>query len=161
MGISSMLESVPRKWRTPKLMYALFAIELPLCVATLALFGIAQPDLYRTRFWQFGADQGWNSNPNQLIYAFANYKPISSPLPWSQLFVLHAVIFDPKILRANTRQHHKFQRGHFRPLSVHASLQSRYVHHWRLPPSNFAHCALWTRGRLGRLHPQPSWTRHE
>lgn len=60
--------------------------ELPVSVAVLALYGIASPDLYRTRFWQEGSDQGWNSNPNQLIYAFANYNPISAPLPWSQLY---------------------------------------------------------------------------
>ena len=87
MGISSLLEAVPRKWRTPKLLLALFIIEIPFCIAALALFGIAQPDLYRTQFWQFGSDQGWNSNPNELIYAYANYKPIKAPLPWSQLSV--------------------------------------------------------------------------
>ena len=87
MGILSLLEAVPRKWKTPKLLLALFIIEIPFCIAALALFGIAQPDLYRTQFWQFGSDQGWNSNPNELVYAYANYKPIKAPLPWSQLFV--------------------------------------------------------------------------
>ena len=87
MGISSCLSSVPRKWKTPKLLVSLFVIELPFSIAALALFGIAAPDLYRTRFWQQGSDLGWNSNPNQLIYAYANYKPIKAPLPWRQLFV--------------------------------------------------------------------------
>ncbi|KAK0516075.1 hypothetical protein JMJ35_002109 [Cladonia borealis] len=84
MGILSLLDAVPRKWRTPKLLLAMFIIEIPFCIAALALFGISQPDLYRTQFWQFGSDMGWNSNPNQLIYAYANYKPINAPLPWSQ-----------------------------------------------------------------------------
>ncbi|KAL2052255.1 hypothetical protein ABVK25_007414 [Lepraria finkii] len=84
MGISSCLSSIPRKWRTPKLLIAMFIIELPFSIAGLALFGIASPDLYRTRFWQQGSDLGWNSNPNQAIYAAANYKPYSAPIPWSQ-----------------------------------------------------------------------------
>lgn len=87
MGALSFLSSIPRQWRTPKVLVGLFVIELPLSIAALALFGIAQPDLYRTKFWQEGSDQGWNSNPNQLIYAAANYKSINAPLPWSQLFV--------------------------------------------------------------------------
>ena len=86
MRIPSFLTSIPRQWRTPKIIVGLFVLELPLTVAVLALFGIAQPDLYRTRFWQEGADHGWNSNPNQIIYGIANYRPVKAPLPWSQLF---------------------------------------------------------------------------
>lgn len=84
MRVPSCLSSIPRQWRTPKALIGLFILEVPFSIAALALFGIAQPDLYRTRFWQEGADQGWNSNPNQLIYAIANYRPIKAPLPWSQ-----------------------------------------------------------------------------
>jgi len=62
-------------------------LELPFSIAALALFGIASPDLYRTKLWQEGADQGWNSSPIDKIYAYANYKPYHTPLPWSQLFV--------------------------------------------------------------------------
>ena len=65
----------------------MMAFEMPLSVAALALYGIASPDLYRTQFWQEGSNHGWNSNPNQLIYAYANYKPISPPLPWSGKYV--------------------------------------------------------------------------
>ena len=86
MRFPSSLASIPRQWRTSKVILGLFVFELPLTVAALALFGIAQPDLYRTRFWQEGADHGWNSNPNQIIYGIANYKPVKAPLPWSQLF---------------------------------------------------------------------------
>ena len=85
MTLRSCLSGVPKHWKTPKTLRLLFALELPLSIAALALFGIAQPDLYRTRFWQEGSDHGWNSNPNQIVYAYANYKPISAPLPWSQL----------------------------------------------------------------------------
>ncbi|MCJ1272380.1 hypothetical protein MMC21_000166 [Puttea exsequens] len=92
MGISSRLSSVPHKWRTPKILLGLFVLEVPMCIAALALFGIAEPDLYRTRFWQEGSDHGWNSNPNQLIYAYANYKPIQAPLPWRQFTTTFNVV---------------------------------------------------------------------
>ena len=86
MTLRSCLSAVPREWKTPKVLVGMMVLELPLSIAALALFGIAAPDLYRTQFWQEGSDQGWNSNPNQLIYAYANYRPISTPLPWSQLY---------------------------------------------------------------------------
>ncbi|RFU33267.1 hypothetical protein B7463_g3088, partial [Scytalidium lignicola] len=44
-------------------------------VAGLALFGIASPNLYRTKLWQVGSDYGFNSSPNQALYAYANYQP--------------------------------------------------------------------------------------
>lgn len=90
MRLPSFLSSIPREWRTPKIILGLLVLEVPLTIAALALFGIAQPDLYRTRFWQEGADHGWNSNPNQLIYAIANYRPVTAPLPWRQLFACSA-----------------------------------------------------------------------
>ncbi|CAF9903111.1 MAG: hypothetical protein HETSPECPRED_000120 [Heterodermia speciosa] len=84
MGLSSCYSAIPRQWRIPRAIYVLFAIELAFSVAALALFGIAQPDLYRTRLWQEGSDHGWASNPNEIVYAYANYKPMKVPLPWSQ-----------------------------------------------------------------------------
>lgn len=71
------------RWRIPKVMVALFVLELPLTVACLALFGIADPDTYRTTMWQIGSDNGFNSNPNEILYAAANYRPIHVPLIWS------------------------------------------------------------------------------
>lgn len=87
MGLSSCYSAIPRQWRTPRTIYVLFAIELAFSIAALALFGIAQPDLYRTRLWQEGSDHGWASNPNEIVYAYANYKPMKVPLPWSQLYL--------------------------------------------------------------------------
>ena len=87
MGFSSAWNAIPRRWRAPRVIYILFGIELAFSIAALALFGIAQPDLYRTRLWQEGSDHGWASNPTEVIYAFANYKPIKTPLPWSQLYL--------------------------------------------------------------------------
>lgn len=34
--------------------------------------------------WQIGSDNGFNSSPNQVLYAYANYKPIPTiPFVWS------------------------------------------------------------------------------
>jgi len=53
-------------------------------VAALALFGIAQPDLFRTKLWQVGSDHGFNSSPLEVLYAYANYRPIPKiPFVWS------------------------------------------------------------------------------
>lgn len=65
-------------------LYYLCVLELPITVATLALYGIADPDTYRTALWTEGSRNGWNSNPIELLYAAANYKQMDAPLPWSQ-----------------------------------------------------------------------------
>lgn len=78
---------VAHKWRYPKVMYALFVIEIPFTIAALALYGIADPNTYRTKLWQVGSNNGFNSNPIEILYAYANYRPISVPLVWSKLCV--------------------------------------------------------------------------
>jgi len=73
------------RWKWPKVLYALFIIELAGSVAALALFGIASPDLYRTILWRIGYNEMFNSDPNQILYAYANYRPIpTTPFVWSQ-----------------------------------------------------------------------------
>ncbi|KAL8897040.1 MAG: hypothetical protein Q9192_002781, partial [Flavoplaca navasiana] len=42
--------------------------------------------------WQEGSDHGWNSNPNSIIYAYANYRPVHTPLPWSQFVTDYNVV---------------------------------------------------------------------
>ena len=74
-----------QEWRMPKALLVLFVFEIPFTVAALALFGIADPDLYRTSLWQEGANHGWNSDPIEILYAYANYRPIKVPTPWNQL----------------------------------------------------------------------------
>ncbi|KAA6416364.1 MAG: hypothetical protein FRX48_01084 [Lasallia pustulata] len=81
--IPAWLAAIPRDWQHPKTVSAFFLIEVPFTVAALALFGIAAPDLYRTLLWQEGSDHGWNSNPIQILYDYANYRPVHTPLPWS------------------------------------------------------------------------------
>ncbi|KAK7728525.1 hypothetical protein SLS57_002413 [Botryosphaeria dothidea] len=75
---------ISRTWRTRKIMLALIVLEFPLTVAVLTLFGIANPNLYRTKLWQEGGDLGYNSAPNTVLYAMANYRPVKTPLVWSQ-----------------------------------------------------------------------------
>ncbi|KAI4137293.1 MAG: hypothetical protein L6R39_007361, partial [Caloplaca ligustica] len=92
MGIADCWEAIPRKWKTPRVIIPLFVVELVFEIAALALYGIAQPNLYRTKLWKEGSLHGWNSNPNEIIYAYANYRPIHTPLPWSQFVTNFNVI---------------------------------------------------------------------
>ncbi|SPO02213.1 uncharacterized protein DNG_04886 [Cephalotrichum gorgonifer] len=74
-----------RQWRLQRPMWILMLFELAGMITALVLFGIEQPDLYRTKFWQIGYDHGLNSNPNMILYAYANYKPLPTvPFVWSQ-----------------------------------------------------------------------------
>ncbi|KAI0996153.1 hypothetical protein K3495_g12026 [Podosphaera aphanis] len=64
---------------------ALMTLELAGVVATLTLFGIAQPNLFRTRLWQVGYDNGFNSSPAQILYAYANHRPVpKTPFVWTE-----------------------------------------------------------------------------
>lgn len=76
---------IPREWRLPKVVWALMVLEFPFTVANLALFGIASPNLYRTILWHQGYVMGFNSDPTTVLYAAANYRPVSIPLVWSSL----------------------------------------------------------------------------
>jgi hypothetical protein len=79
------LPYISRKWKMPKVLYVLFVIELCGTVGVLVLFGIADPNLYRTALWQIGSDYGFNSSPSEILYAYANYRPIPKiPFVWSQ-----------------------------------------------------------------------------
>ena len=156
MRLLSFVSSIPRQWRTPKVILGLLVLEVPLTIAALALFGIAQPDLYRTRFWQEGADHGWNSNPNQLIYAIANYRPVTAPLPWRQLFAGSAR--ETWKLAADIVQHHRIQCSDLGPLSLHPSMQRGHVYHIGLLPCYLRLHPLCACRPLCREHPQPSWT---
>lgn len=78
---------IAHRWRLRKTVLGLMAFETALTVACLALFGIADPNTYRTKLWQNGADQGFNSDPSSILYDYANYRPVHVPLVWSQLCV--------------------------------------------------------------------------
>ena len=75
-----------RKWKSTKAMWILMLAELAGTVPMLVLFGISQPDLYRTKLWQVGFDNGFNSNPKMILYAYANHRPLPNiPFVWSQM----------------------------------------------------------------------------
>jgi len=81
-----------RKWKWPKVLIALMVIELAGTVPALALFGIASPNLYRTTMWQIGYQNGFNSDPREILYAMANYVPLPKiPFVWSQTYVLNSL----------------------------------------------------------------------
>jgi len=73
-----------KRWKSPKTLYWLMAVELAGTVAVLAMFGIAEPNLYRTKMWQIGYDNKFNSSPKQILYAYANHRPIpKTPFVWT------------------------------------------------------------------------------
>jgi hypothetical protein len=78
----------PRKHRHRKILLWMMAAELPITVVILTLTGIASHNLYRTLLWQDGADNGFNSAPDEAIYAAANYRAYEAPMVWSSLYAL-------------------------------------------------------------------------
>lgn len=75
-----------RKYRPNMWPYhILVVLELALTVPLLTFTGIAAPNTYRTKLWQDGANNGFNSSPLTGLYAAANYRPYTTPRVWSQL----------------------------------------------------------------------------
>lgn len=63
----------------------LMPFELLGLIPALVIFGIAQPNLYRTDMWRIGFENKLNSNPNMVLYAYANHRPQPDiPFVWSQ-----------------------------------------------------------------------------
>jgi len=99
---------VAHKWRHPRALIALLVLETPLTIATLALFGIASPNLYRTKLWADGYANGYNSSPNQVLYDFANHRTPVTPLCWSSFVTewnLVISVLSMFILLAKTAAH--------------------------------------------------------
>lgn len=79
-----------RKWpkKARKAMWWLMAVELAGLVPILVIFGIAQPDMYRTKMWQIGYDNKLNSNPAMILYAYANHRPLPKiAFVWTRTYV--------------------------------------------------------------------------
>jgi len=117
-------------YRYLKAMYGLCAIEFPLTVATLALFGIADPNTYRTGLWTEGARHGWNSSPIKILYSYANYKPVEPPAPWNQFitdFNVVIVVLSMFILLAKTVMYIVHFFPPFFSVIVHACLATLYA----------------------------------
>ncbi|KAM5354413.1 hypothetical protein ACJ41O_001062 [Fusarium nematophilum] len=71
--------------RSTKIPLALILVEFAIAGTAVLLFGLAYPDRFRTRLWANGGEEGWNSNPNQRIYYYANHRePPEVPLLWTQ-----------------------------------------------------------------------------
>jgi hypothetical protein len=83
----------PRNHRYHKVLLYLMAAELPFTIVILTLTGIASHNLYRTKLWQDGADNGFNSSPDEQLYAAANYRPYKVPTVWSGLYVCFSLAF--------------------------------------------------------------------
>jgi hypothetical protein len=62
--------------------------ESVLVIVCLVLALHAYPDTCRTILWQYGGSEGWNSNPQDRIYFYANYRdPPPIPKIWSDEYV--------------------------------------------------------------------------
>lgn len=74
-----------KQYRNHNLVYILLAVELVIVIPILTFAGIAAHDRYRTKLWQDGYDNGFNSSPDTAVYAAANYRPYDTPKVWSSL----------------------------------------------------------------------------
>jgi hypothetical protein len=74
-------------WRKPLRLaiFILFGLELGLNIGGLVIYGIADPDTYRSKLWQDGFDNGFNSAPNQPLFDLINGGKYDPPLVWSPL----------------------------------------------------------------------------
>ncbi|EHK25310.1 uncharacterized protein TRIVIDRAFT_229558 [Trichoderma virens Gv29-8] len=76
-----------RKWpRVPRLAIRwLMLAEFIGLVPILTIFGLSQPDLYRSAMWKIGWDHRLNSNPDIILFAYANHVAQPKlPLIWSR-----------------------------------------------------------------------------
>ncbi|KAF4964699.1 hypothetical protein FSARC_7406 [Fusarium sarcochroum] len=70
---------------TAKTPVALILLEMAISTTAVVLFSLEYPASFRSRLWENGGEEGWNSNPNQRIYFYANHRePPEVPLLWSQ-----------------------------------------------------------------------------
>ncbi|KAH6990296.1 hypothetical protein EDB80DRAFT_882295 [Ilyonectria destructans] len=71
--------------RPTKLSLVLLGLELIITTTAVVLFGLAYPNRFRSKLWGNGGVEGWNSNPQQRIYFYANHLELPEiPLIWSQ-----------------------------------------------------------------------------
>ncbi|KAJ9220458.1 hypothetical protein DTO169C6_7202 [Paecilomyces variotii] len=82
----------PKKYRSHKAALIMMAAEFPFTVVILILTGIADHNTYRTKLWQDGADNGFNSAPDEAIYAAANYRPYTAPMVWSSFLTEYNLV---------------------------------------------------------------------
>lgn len=76
-----------REWPMKKTRWTwlMYLTELIVLIPILVIFGIAQPDSWRTEMWAIGFENGWASDYRMELYAAANYRPPPDvPFVWSQ-----------------------------------------------------------------------------
>ncbi|KAL2128382.1 hypothetical protein VTI74DRAFT_9264 [Chaetomium olivicolor] len=74
-----------RPWKAKRPLYWSMVPELAGIVPALVLFALQSPDAFRTLSWRIGFEHGLNSNPNMILYAYANHHPLPAiPFVWSQ-----------------------------------------------------------------------------
>lgn len=78
---------IPRTYKHHYLALYLMAAEFVFVLPALILSGIASHDTYTTKLWQDGANNGFNSAPNQIVYALTNGETYKVPIVWSSLYV--------------------------------------------------------------------------
>ncbi|KAJ5217217.1 hypothetical protein N7468_010225 [Penicillium chermesinum] len=82
----------PKQWRDRKLILYLMAAEFPFVVAMLTLTGVASHDTYQSLLWKVGYQNGFNSSPDEAIYAAANYRPYKAPIVWSSFLTTYNLV---------------------------------------------------------------------
>ncbi|KAL1839860.1 hypothetical protein VTJ49DRAFT_1046 [Mycothermus thermophilus] len=81
-----------RPWPAKAPLYWGLIPELAGVVPVLILFGVQHPDAFRTLFWRIGFENKLNSNPNMILYAYANYQPLPPiPFVWSYTLTMYNV----------------------------------------------------------------------
>ncbi|KAF4968047.1 hypothetical protein FZEAL_10438 [Fusarium zealandicum] len=78
---------VHRKWPgvPRRAIWWLMLLELIGLVPILVIFGLSQPDLYRSDMWEIGWQNKLNSNPAIILYAYANHRPLPKiALVWTR-----------------------------------------------------------------------------
>jgi hypothetical protein len=76
---------IHRPWRAKWPLYWGMVPELAAIIPALVLFGVQQPDAFRSFFWQIGYENKLNSNPAMILYAYANHEPLPDiPFVWSK-----------------------------------------------------------------------------
>ena len=64
-------------------------LESVVVITALTLAIVWQPYHLRTSLWAAGAAHGWNSDPHERVYFYANYEtPPPIPFIWSEQYVL-------------------------------------------------------------------------
>jgi hypothetical protein len=81
---------ISNRWRLPRLITVLFGLELLFTIPALGLFAVSSKG-NMNKLWQDGYNNGFNSSPAQILYAFANYRPVHYPLVWNPWYVRKAV----------------------------------------------------------------------